>query len=448
MPMPMPDQRHPAPAKPAPQTPPASGTQSAPMDPNMKMGSSMQMPMQSSGPMRMHEPQTFIEAIEHHGDSGTSAEPVSTPHPMLMTMRGKWMFMFHGVSFLTDVQQSSARGADKLFSANWLMPMAQRKFENGGTLTLRAMFSLEPATVTHRYYPLLFQQGETAFGAPINDGQHPHDFFMEVAALYDQRIGENTLLSFYAAPVGDPAIGPSAFAHRASASEDPLASLGHHMQDSTHIAYDVLTVGFTHRIARIEFSGFHGAEPDEHRWDIEAGRIDSWSTRLTVAPAKDWSMQYSVAHLTAPEALHPGEDTLRMTASLMYNRAFARGNWAGSIIWGRNRSEPSNAIANSYLAESTLHFLDRNNVWTRIENVDRTNELLLGHDLEPPGFHEAHIGRVQAYTFGYDREVGHLSHLNAALGAQVTFYGVPDSLKPTYGSHPTGAALFLRLRPF
>ena len=58
-----------------------------------------------------------------------------------------------------------------------------------GQLTLRTMLSLEPATVTQRFYPLLFQQGETAFGRPINDGQHPHDFIMELAALYDLRLG-------------------------------------------------------------------------------------------------------------------------------------------------------------------------------------------------------------------------------------------------------------------
>jgi hypothetical protein len=260
-PMPMPEHQYPTAAKPAQ---PAPQTQPATMDPNMKMDGHTSG--NTDGSMSMHSHTTFIESVEQHADAGTSTEPVSAPRPMLMTMRGKWSLMFHGLGFLADTQQSGARGADKLFSANWLMPMAQRKFDNGGTLTLRTMVSFEPATVAHRYYPLLFQQGETAFGAPINDGQHPHDFFMEIAALYDQRLGTNTLLSFYAAPVGDSAIGPAAFAHRASASENPIASLGHHMQDSTHIAYDVLTVGLTHRIARIEFSGFHGAEPDENRW--------------------------------------------------------------------------------------------------------------------------------------------------------------------------------------
>src|SRR5438874_393218 len=171
------------------------------------------------------------------------------------------MFMLHGVAFLTDIQQTGPRARDKLFVPNWIMPMAQRNLGNG-RLTLRAMFSLEPATISQRRYPELFQQGETAFGRPIVDGQHPHDFFMELAALYDYNIGEKTLLSVYAAPMGDPAMGTIGFPHRASASEDPLAPLGHHLQDSTHIADEVITVGLTRGNFRLEASGFHGAEPD------------------------------------------------------------------------------------------------------------------------------------------------------------------------------------------
>jgi len=98
------------------------------------------------------------------------------------------------------------------------------------------MLSLEPATVTGERYPLLFQQRETAYGKPIADGQHPNDFFMELAALYDLKLCEKSLLTFYVAPEGDPAKGPTAYQHRASASENPGGTLGHHQEDSTHLA--------------------------------------------------------------------------------------------------------------------------------------------------------------------------------------------------------------------
>lgn len=386
---------------------------------------------------------SLIELLQKHATAGTDAEPNSTPFEMLMTTKSGWMLMFHGEAFLHDIQQSGPRGGDKLFSTNWLMPMAQRKLGNG-RLTLRTMLSLEPATISQRRYPELFQQGETAFGLAIVDGQHPHNFFMEMAALYDYKLGENTMLSFYAAPMGDPAMGPIAYPHRASASEDPIAPLGHHLQDSTHISQDVITVGVTHRNFRLEASGFHGREPNEHRWGIDSGAIDSWSARLTLNSSRNWSFEYSVAQLHSPEALFPNENVRRMTASLMYNRPTRQGNWASMILWGRNQSL---SVGNGYLLESTLQFLRKNYAWTRIENVDRTNEILLGENPLPPGFTERYFTRVQAYTVGYDREVGHIPHLSTAIGAQFMWYGVPDVLKPIYDVHPLGGVVFLRVRP-
>ena len=408
----------------------------------------MNMPGMEHGHTGMDEPpKTLVDEIQHHGTSGTSAEPNSTPTPMLMTMKGKWMLMFHGEAFLNALQQSGARGSDKVFSTNWLMPMAQRQL-GPGTFTVRTMLSFEPGTVTHRYYPELFQQGETAFGKPIIDGQHPHDFIMELAALYDLKLGEQSLLSFYFAPMGDPAMGPMAYPHRASASENPIAALGHHLEDSTHIADDVVTVGLTHRIVRFEASGFHGREPDEFRWDIDSGKIDSWSTRVTLQPGQNWSAQYSFAHLTSPEELHPEEDLQRMTASIMYNRPIANGNWASTLLWGRNRSLETGLVWNGYLAESTVRFAERNYLWGRIESVDRTSELLFRNQPEPPNFQENIIGRAQAYTAGYERDFDLIPHLATGIGAQFTVYSTPNTLRAQYGEHPAGAVIFLRVRPF
>jgi hypothetical protein len=325
------------------------------------------------------------------------------------------------------------------------MPMAQRKV-GPGQLTVQGMFSLEPATVTGERYPMLFEQGETAYGLPIVDGQHPHNLVMGLGAYYDVRLGEKALLSFYAAPVGDPAIGPTAYPHRASAAENPVATLGHHQEDSTHVAYDVATVGLTYGIARVEASGFHGREPEEHRWEMQQGAIDSWSTRLTVQPGGDWSGQYSYARIHSPEQLFPAEDQERMTASAMYNRPLAHGNWASTALWGRTRDLASSSKENSYLLESTLRFARSNYVWTRIENVGRSNELLYGERPLPANFAEMPLTHVQAYTFGYDRDVKLLAHVESAIGAQVTVYGVGRPLQPIYGSDPIGVNVFVRLR--
>ena len=96
----------------------------------------------------------------------------------------------------------------------------------------------------------------------------------------------------------------------------------------------------------------------------------------------------------------------------------------------------------------SLRFNTRNYVWIRIENADRSNELILGRQPLPPGFREEPIGRVQAYTIGYSYDVDVIPHLASALGVQITTYGLPDLLQPAYGPHPWGAMLFLRLRPY
>jgi hypothetical protein len=385
--------------------------------------------------------ETLTDNFLRHATSGTDVEPDSTTPPMLMKMRGDWMLMLHGQASIVEQQQTGLRGHDKFFSTNWIMPMAQRQF-GASELTLRAMLSLEPATISGRYYPELFQQGETAFGKPIVDGQHPHNLFMEIAALYDLKLGEQTALSLYAAPVGDPALGPVAFPHRASASEDPIAPLGHHLEDSTHIADEVLTGGLTMHKQRIEASGFYGREPGENRWIISVGGLDSWSTRLTAAPAKDWTAQYSIGHLHSPEAQHPAEDVLRQTASIAYHHMWHANSLDALTLWGRNHTIGSPTNANGYLFEATAHLYNRHSVWTRIENVDRTTDLL--GSAAPP--EETVIGRVQAYTGGYAHRLFSNRWSIYELGAQATLYDTPTSLVSLYGDHPVGVAAILAIR--
>ena len=405
----------------------------------------MNMPQMNMGQMNMGGPaDTFQQNLTRHDGSGTDLEPASSNPPMLMRMQGNWMQMLHAEVLVAEQQQTGPRGSDKLFSTNWAMLMAQRSFANS-QLTFKAMFSLEPATISGRYYPELFQQGETAFGKPIIDGQHPHNLFMEMAALYDLKPGEHTTLSLYAAPVGDPALGPEAYPHRASIGANPLAPLGHHMQDSTHIAYDVLTGSLTfgqgQRGARIEASGFHGREPGENRWTIYYGPIDSWSARLSVSPHRDWAAQYSVGHLTSPEALHPNEDVLRQTASVAWHRDFRHNTLDATAVWGRNHTIGTATNENSYLLEAALA-LHKQTIWTRIENADRTTDLL-GANAPPE---ESVLARVQAYSGGYAHRIFSNSWSSTDLGAQFTGYGVPSNITSLYGQHPFGAAAILRWR--
>jgi len=388
--------------------------------------------------------------------SGTSLLPSSTPGYMWHKMAGDWMLMTHGNLVFGFNHQGGPRGINKVESQNWLMFMGERK-AGGGQLMLRGMFSAEPLTTPRRGFPELFQTGETFKGRPIVDAQHPHDLFMELAAAFTLPLSEHVSLQLYGGPVGEPALGPVAFMHRASASENPAAPLGHHWQDSTHIAHGVFTAGLTAWRFKVEGSIFRGAEPDENRKDIELGKLDSWSTRIWFAPTPNWTMQFSHGRLTNPELLAPG-DLIRNTASISYNRAWELGAWASSLIWGRNHEQHGNS--NSYLLESTINFVDKNYLYTRMELVDKQGLLeenifgrrgldefhSIGNGLEL-GDHFDQSFRVAAFTFGGVRDIVADSKLRLGIGADVTFYHVPEGLKPIYGSSPTSFHFFLRLRP-
>ncbi|HTS61927.1 MAG TPA: hypothetical protein VMH28_07870 [Candidatus Acidoferrales bacterium] len=360
--------------------------------------------------------------------SGTSMNPYSWRMPMLMTETGNWTLMFMGQAFVVDTQQGGPRGGDKLYSPNWFMGAAEHAL-GGGAIMFTAMLSLEPATVTNRSYPLLLQTGETAYGRPLVDAQHPHDLFMALSVQYAHRWGRDTMLQFYYAPVGDPALGPVAYPHRASAMELPQAPIGHHWQDSTHIADDVATVALRHKWLRVEASGFYGTEPDENRWNFDWGPINSYSARVSLAPAQNWMAQVSAGRLTRPERQEPG-DVTRMTASLHYTR----GGWSSSFIWGRNQQQLDHRDLDSFLGETVVP-VGRPNLFTgRLEVVDKD-------ELAVPGTY-----RVQAYTGGYTRDLGSFQHIQAGIGANATAYAIPAGLKPAYGDHPWSVNVYLRLR--
>jgi hypothetical protein len=312
------------------------------------------------------------------------------------------------------------------------------------------MVSLEPWTVTQRRYPELFQTGETAYGLPIVDGQHPHDLIMELTARYDFQIEENTSFFIYGGPVGEPALGPPAYPHRASASEDPLAVLGHHQQDSTHVSDGVITGGFIHQRFQLEASTFHGQEPKENRWNIDKGAPDSYSGRVTVAASRDLVGQFSMGRVNHREALEPNLATIRTTASLEQHVMLTGGHVATSLIWGRNKDlvHPGSRIFNAYDLESTINFKTKNWLWTRIENADRDRTILVGEVPAALDVEETPIGRVQAYTFGYERDLLRSSRpLNLGLGGQYTTYGMPSQIRAVYGDHPQSFVVFLRFRP-
>lgn len=364
--------------------------------------------------------------------SGVATNPATAPMHMSMFHWNGWMLMAHGNVFANAVVQSGPRGADRVFSTNWFMGSAEKKL-GAGHLMIRSMLSLEPLFMTKRGYPELFQTGETANNQPLVDRQHPHDFIMELAAEYAIDFGDHTIGYVYAAPVGDPALGPVAYPHRASALELPQATLAHHLQDSTHIADGVLTFGAKRDQFGLALSGFHGAEPDENRWNIDHGPIDSWSVRATWDPTPNWTAQISTGHLKHPERLEAG-DVQRTTASIEHATEIADGDWATSFVYGQNHRSGGDTT-HSWLAETALRFQTSNYVTARAEVVDK-DELFVAAGTE----------RIRALTLGYTKDVYRDAHVLGGIGGNVTGYSIPSALKVAYGSRPMAYYAYARLR--
>jgi hypothetical protein len=376
-----------------------------------------------------------------HNASGTGWQPAATAGHSWMKSAGTWDLMAHGVVFADYNQQGGPRGEGKAESVNSLMLMEQHKLWSGSIL-FREMFSAESLTAPHPGFPELFQTGETYHGQPLVDHQHPHNVFSELSFYYTVpitvSIKEKVSWEFYGAPAGEPALGPVAFMHRASASELPMAPLSHHLQDSTHTSFGVITTGLVVDRFRIEGSVFNGREPDEKRYGIQFAALDSWSARLSVAPSRNWTAQYSYGRLERPEALEPGSQR-RQTASVEYVWPFASGSWATSVVWGRVHKDVGNRNLNSYLLETTANFKLRNYAFSRMELVDK-DELFPGNPLLPSF-------RIGAYTFGGAHDVIQSRLWQLAVGADLTFYTKASILDSAYGKNPVSFQIFLRVRP-
>jgi len=371
--------------------------------------------------------------------SGTAWQPAEILHHGWHASAGQWKLMVHGLFFGGYDWQAGPRGGRAAMLVGWLMGMARRDGARNA-LVLRTMLSPEPWTVPGGGYPLLGQTGETYQGQPLHDRQHPHDLLMELGALFTQQLTPGLALQGYAAIAGEPALGPVAFPHRASALADPLATLGHHWLDSTHITFGVLTAGVVGRRVKLEGSWFNGHEPDERRWDLDLRRPDAFSVRLSLAPVDSLVGQVSFAHL--PGGGHHAGDMQRGTASLTHHAGISDAGQADTLVaFGFNHM---GGVGVAALAESTVDLDGDNVVFTRLEYVQKT-----GHELVLPAPLDAERFDIMSAVLGYVRNLGPIASLLPGLGVRFSGTYVPAALGPAYGNRrfPLGAMVYVRLLP-
>lgn len=387
-----------------------------------------------------HEHEMFM--VPAREGSGTSWLPDETPMYAVHRLAGKWTLMGHGNVFLQYLHDTGDRGSEQFGTTNWFMGMADRTV-GSGHLGFRGMLSLEPWTIRGCGYPDLLASGEVCSGEAIHDRQHPHDLFMELAATYDRPLMGDVRLQVYGGPVGEPALGPTAFPHRISAMSSPLAPITHHWFDATHITYGVVTGGVYGKRWKTEASVFNGREPDEDRANFDFAALDSWSGRIWFLPTNRWALQVSAGHLTEAEAGHDGGpriDVDRVTASMTYHRTLRPGSiWASTIGWGRNH-EPGNDATNALLAETNVTLDERDTWFGRFELSGKS-----GHDLAIESDDLFTVAKLQA---GYTRYFSAWNSLTPGVGAALSAGIVPDSLTSLYGRRVNvGFGVFVTLRP-
>ncbi len=390
------------------------------------------------------EPQGGVLGIpmSRHG-SGTAWLPDAAPMRGIMAMAGGWELMFHGNLFVGYNRQGTEAGGQEVVSQNWLMAMAGRPLA-GGEFELRTMLSLEPLTVGRDGYRLLMQTGETYRGERLVDRQHPHDLFMELAARYSREVGGGVALELYAAPAGEPALGPVAFPHRPSATFDPMAPLVHHWQDSTHITYGVVTAGVFTRRAKLEGSWFNGREPDEDRYDLDLRSPDSYSTRVSVNPHRNWSMQASYGYLASPEPLAPEVSIQRLTASAMHTQRFGmKRQWSSTVAFGRNMPS-AGPTTRGVLVETALELGGMlGTTYLRGEHVIKA-----GEDFAMPTLMADATLPIAALSLGHVHRLATIEDLDASLGIRGGVGYVDPALEERYGTRtPFGFMAYVQVQP-
>jgi len=352
-----------------------------------------------------------------------------------------WTVAFDGVLFATFDRQTGLRGDTAFVSQNWAMAMAAGPL-GSGALTVTGMASAEPLTVGRSGYPEVFQEGETYRGLQMTDRQHPHDLIMQLSAAWRIPFGRRAALTVAGGPVGEAALGPVAFMHRPSASENPTAPLSHHIFDSTHIVTGVVLARADFGRVAIEGSMFHGREPDENRYDIEIGPLDSWSTRLWFRPGAEWTFEASRGVLHEPEQLEPG-DQRRTNVSASWLRTRGSGFTAVTAAFGA--TERTYSTVHALLAEAT-HQIGRTALYGRAEHLTVEKEILL----IPQVVHRPHPGElvdpITAVTAGLVRDVASVGGFTIGLGADASVFRVPELLQFTHGEHPRSFHVFARLR--
>lgn len=353
---------------------------------------------------------------------------------MQMASPAQWQLGWAGSAFVQYVKTFEARGASQFGSVNRVMLHATGPWA-GGTVGLRVMGSAELLTLGARGAPQLLQAAFHANGDTVTDHIHPSPWLMELAGSYDAVLSEDLAVSFYAAAIGAPVLGPPVYLHRASATANPVVPLGHHLQDDTYSSYGVLTYGMRWPGLRLEFSAFNDRQPEEVGpvFFYDGARLDAAAGRATINAGKGWSLFGTYGYMPAMTGGHAHAAQHRIGVGALRDTK----PWSLSVVYGANNPVGADGPRHSLLAEGQWDGPDGSAFYFRAEYVQRTAE-----ELSLVGS-VGTIQDIESMQVGYSRAMATRGSVTGRLGAHITVDLVPLHLEPFYGNGvPFGVAVY------
>jgi hypothetical protein len=370
----------------------------------------------------------FAQGVDPLGNlSGTTPHPGASP--WVRSGSGTFTFFHAFDAHVTYLSQTGPEEQENdVMSTNWFAAGAKLDLGERAFILGRGRISLEPYTIDDSY-PQFFQYVPED---GLIDRMRPHDLFGEVAVQAGYRPTNASLLSIYAALVGQPALGPAPAQLRPSGIDFAEAPFGYDIQETTHDSTSVLTAGFATRFFTIEASTFHDSATTGDHTELDTdGDMDSQSARLTLTPTPSLAIQISRGEL--------GEDLAQRdvtSASLTYAGSFA----SLTALW-TSRSYEENAL----FADETAWGLEvalrasRNTFMARVEHVDRPAGFPLA--VNPSAVEEA-----THYTAGYIFDFVPNARYKIGAGLNIDYRTQTHDLEDIYGHKPQGIFAFVRFR--
>ena len=362
--------------------------------------------------------------------SGTAANPAGDELRPNRVAPSTWTFIGDGSAFATFVTETGPENSsNQFFSTNWATLGVHRTIGNRGELLVRGRFTAEPYTVPREGFPQLLQYvSPRSGGRPDVDRMRAHDLVEELAVAAAVRIADGTFLQLYAAPVGDPALGPVPYAQRSSSRDFAEAPFAYDVQEPFHVASRVITAGIASSFLSLEASTYRETASTGRHTTIESDGIDSWSGRVTLTPSARTSIQLSQSRRKS------GFPERKITSgSLSYSGKV----FLTSLLWTRDETAGATFTAEGF--ETTIR-LGRGTLLGRAERVDRPTGVFVSFDPLAPIQRSSHV------TIGYIFDLMKTSNYRVGIGANADYHTQSHELEGGYGHKPQSVYAFVRVR--